>query len=139
MKQQLLKKNSTYFKHIGRLAELEPREEQLLSVHIIGLVVQLLDHGADQLVDVGLVGRVVRVDVLPHFLFDPAGQKVSHLNGEVLSVDGAHLLQRVPRELLGFGPQRHGGGCVLRYTPFAGGCCCCNKSIACLLRAQPTR
>lgn len=45
---------------------------------------------------------------LPELAFDPLGQVMSHLDGEVLTVESLHLVQRLPLELLGLYPHGHG-------------------------------
>lgn len=47
------------------------------------------------------------VSVVPGLGLDPLGQVVPHLNGEVLAVQGLHLVQRLTLQLLGLDPHRH--------------------------------
>lgn len=45
---------------------------------------------------------------LPELALNPLGQIVSHLNGEVLAIQGLHLVQRFTLQLLGLNPHCHG-------------------------------
>lgn len=45
---------------------------------------------------------------IPELAFNPLGQVVPHLNGEVLAVQGLHLVQGITLQLLGLDPHRHG-------------------------------
>lgn len=45
---------------------------------------------------------------VPRLALDPLGQVVSHLYGEVLTVQRLHLMQRIALKLLGLNPHRHG-------------------------------
>jgi len=49
-----------------------------------------------------------RVCGIPELAFDPLGQVVAHLDGEVLAVQRLHLVQGLALQLLGLDPHGHG-------------------------------
>jgi len=49
----------------------------------------------------------VGVRCSPELAFDPLGQVVPHLDGEVLPVQGLHLVQSISQQLLGLDPHGH--------------------------------
>lgn len=48
---------------------------------------------------------------IPRLAFNPVGQVVSHLYGEMLAIQHLHLMQRIILELLGLNPHCHGATC----------------------------
>lgn len=55
-----------------------------------------------------LSGRVVCFVLhSPELALEPLGQVMAHLDGEVLSIERLHLVQRIPLELLGLDPHCH--------------------------------